>query len=255
MSLLATAKQVSIATGLYNPARWVSRRIRPHQLKSLHQDIDLYRSILPPAALCFDVGANIGEKSEAMLKAGARVVAFEPNPQILPELQARCGRRDNWTLVATALGSGSAIATLHARNSHAQSSLAVDWEGGAAVAKFKVPVITLDAAIECFGCPAFCKVDVEGWELEVLKGLTQPIPLMSFEFHLRESDIQTTIACMKRLAQLGGKDVNITPAASSSFHFDVWMPMERFLAWFPGDLEHTLPGFKYGDIFVRSDSV
>lgn len=118
MSLSASAKQVSIATGLYRPARWLLRRVRPHKLRAFRADIELYRSLIPRGALCFDVGANIGEKSEAMWEAGARVVAFEPNPLVLPELQARCGHRKNWSVVATALGSGAGITTLHARELH-----------------------------------------------------------------------------------------------------------------------------------------
>jgi FkbM family methyltransferase len=253
MSLLATAKRVSIASGLYRPARWLSRRIRPSQLRALRDDIELYRSLLRPGALCFDVGANIGEKSEALLEAGARVVAFEPNPLVLPELQARCGHHKNWTVVATALGSGAAIATLHARESHGQSSLAAEW-GGNVIATYNVPVVTLDSAIQCFGSPAFCKIDVEGWELEVMRGLTQPIPLISFEFHLNDPGIRKTIACLEKLTQFGASRANITPAETSTFHFEEWIPLAQFLGWFPGDLEQSLPGFHYGDIFVKSDA-
>jgi len=51
-------------------------------------------------------------------------------------------------------------------------------------------MVTLDAAtIETFGKPFYCKIDVEGWELDVLKGLSQPIPLISFEFHLNGKNI------------------------------------------------------------------
>ncbi len=78
MSVLRTAKRISIATGLYHSARWLSRRIHPHQLRALRDDIELYQSLLPPGVLCFDVGANTGEKAEALLEAGARVVAFDP---------------------------------------------------------------------------------------------------------------------------------------------------------------------------------
>jgi FkbM family methyltransferase len=216
-------------------------------------DVELFRSLLPPGALCFDVGANIGEKSEALLDAGARVVAFEPNPQVLPELRARCRHRSNWSVVATALGSGPAIATLRAQESHGQSSLSESWEGKV-IATYKVPVVTLDSAIQCFGAPFFCKIDVEGWELEVLMGLTQPIPLLSFEFHLNERDIAKTGGCLRKLAQFGPSRINITPAESSSFHFDDWIPLAQFLAWFPGDLDRTLPGYRYGDIFVRNDA-
>jgi len=243
---------MSIVTGLYRPARWVSRRLRPGQLRAFQEEVALFRSLLPSGALCFDVGANIGEKSEALLDAGARVVAFEPNPLVLPELQARCRSRRNWSIVATALGSGPAIATLRARKSHGQSSLGEGWEGDV-VATYKVPVVTLDAAIHCFGAPFFCKIDVEGWELEVLRGLTRPIPLLSFEFHLNESDITKTLACLETLVQFGSSRINITPAETSAFHLKSWIPLEQFLAWFPGDLDRTLPGYRYGDIFIRSD--
>jgi FkbM family methyltransferase len=253
MSLLSNAKRLSIAAGMYRPARWLSRRLRPSQLRTFQMDVALYRSLLPPGALCFDVGANIGEKSEAMLEAGVRVVAFEPNPEILPELMARCRHRRNWSVVATALGSGPAIATLHAQESHGQSSLSAAWEGNV-VATHNVPVVTLDSAIQCFGKPFYCKIDVEGWELEVLTGLTHPIPLVSFEFHLNERDVAKTIGCLQNLSRFGPARINITPAESATFHFQDWMPLDQFAAWFPGDLDRTLPGDHYGDIFARADA-
>jgi hypothetical protein len=171
----------------------------------------------------------------------------------MPELLARCRHRKNWSVLATALGSGAAVSKLYARAAHGQSGLREDWEGKV-VATYYVPVVTLDSAIQCFGVPFFCKIDVEGWELEVLKGLTQPIPLMSFEFHLSEGDIAKTAACLERLAQLGPSRINVTGAEASSFHLKDWIPIKQFLAWFPGDLERTLPGDHYGDIFVKSDA-
>ncbi len=249
-TLLAQVKRLTIATGVYRPARWLARRLRPSTQRAHLEDVVFLRALLPSGSLCFDVGANIGEKSEAMLDAGCRVVAFEPNPRVLPELHARCAHRAGWTSVAAALGSGPAIATLHARVFHSQSSLSAEWDGAVA-ATYDVPVITLNAAIARYGMPAFCKIDVEGWELEVLKGLTQSMPLLSFEFHLDERGIAKTSACLARLAALGPAFVNLTPAESAHFHFTEWMPIDRFLTWFPGDLAQSLPGKRYGDIFVR----
>ena len=253
-SLSTTVKQMSITTRLYRPARWLSRLIRPCQLRAFQADIELFRSLLPPNALCFDVGANIGDKSEALLQAGGRVVAFEPNPLVLPELRARCNHYKNWTVVEVALGGDAAIATLYLREQHGETSLRQDW-AGKIIASYHVPVVTLDSAIECFGTPDYCKLDVEGWELEVLRGLTQSIPLFSFEFHLNDAGIRETISCLERLAHFGPSRINITPAEIATFHFKEWVPLGQFAAWFPGDLKRSMPGSPYGDIFVRSDAI
>jgi FkbM family methyltransferase len=257
LTALATTgvKQLSISAGVYRPARWLFRRMHPSQLRAFREDVDLYRELVPSGALCFDVGANIGEKSEALLRAGAgRVVAFEPNPRVLPELRARCGGWKNWTLVEAALGSAPGLATLYARERHGQSGLLKDWEKSRVNETFDVPILTLDAAIQYFGRPFFCKIDVEGWELEVMKGLNQPIPLMSLEFHLIEQDIARTQACLERLERFGPGAVNVTPAETATFHFTEWHRLDRFREWFPGDLKCSLPHDIYGDIFVKRDA-
>lgn len=151
-----------------------------------------------------------------------------------------------------ALGSGAAIATLYARQPQGQSGCLPE-SGGTVVATYNVPMVTLDSAIQRFGTPFFCKIDVEGWELEVLRGLTQPLPLVSFEFHLNDHDVRKTIACLETLGHFRGSRVNLTPVERSTFHFERWVALKQFLEWFPGDLERTLPGDKYGEIFVRSD--
>jgi FkbM family methyltransferase len=188
MSLTSGIKHTSIALGLYRPARWLSRRLRPRQFRAHVDDVTFFRSLLPAGALCFDIGANVGEKSEALLDAGVRVVAFEPNPMVIPELKARCGRSERWTYVPAAVGSEGAISTLYVCAQSGQTSLLRGWEGDV-IGTCHVPVVTADAAVRAFGPPHYCKIDVEGWELEVLSGLSHRVPLLSFEFHLTPDDI------------------------------------------------------------------
>ena len=214
--------------------------------------MDFYKTLISADALCFDVGANVGEMSEALVRAGGRVVSFEPNPLVTPELRARFGHRESWSIVEAAVGSEGAITTLYAREAHATSGLDPDWEEGNKVIRtFHVPVVTLDAAIRCFGCPAYCKIDVERWELEVLNGLSQTIPLVSFESHLSERDIKKPVSCLQRLSQLGANRVNITATEASAFHFKKWMTLEQFLGWFPAGMNAAC-SYGYGDIFVKS---
>jgi FkbM family methyltransferase len=43
---------------------------------------------------------------------------------------------------------------------------------------------TMDTLISLYGKPDYCKIDVEGFEINVLKGLNIPLNLVSFEYHL-----------------------------------------------------------------------
>ncbi len=177
MRILTDIKNLSINFGLYGPALWFSRQLRPTRIKVLHDDIIFFKSLLPNSALCFDVGANRGGKSEAMLKAGMRVVAFEPSQEALIELRARCSKNPLWTLMPAAVGSEPGIAKLYCRQDSGLSSLRDDWIGETINTEY-VPVVTLDNAIKTFGNPFYCKIDVEGWELEVLEGTHSSSPII-----------------------------------------------------------------------------
>jgi len=254
MNLLSNVKKASINLGLYPTMRWVERRVvRPTNGKQHEEDIQLFEHLIPGNSLCFDVGANVGKKSEALLAAGKRVVSFEPNPLVIPELQARCKNYNDWKLVSCGLGSGPSILELYARQSHGQSGFVVGWTDKT-IATFNVPVVTLDAAILAFGKPYYIKIDVEGWESEVLSGLSHAIPLISFEFHLVEQKRSDTISCLKKLAKLGESTVNLCAAEGTRFLFDDWMPLGQFMEWFPGDLDIRMPNTYYGDIYVKNEN-
>lgn len=258
MSAITDAgKRIALASGLYRPARWLATRARPRRLKSFRQEVALYRSLLPENALCFDVGANIGERSEALLRAGVRqVVAFEPNPIAIPELRARCGHDRRWTLVEVAMGRCASMQTFYLSAGSPTSSMERNW-AEKVIGEIQAPVMSLDLAIAMWGVPDYCKIDVEGWEFEVLSGLTQSIPLLSFEFHLDPANVTRAKACLGRMVQLTPRArVNVTPAESARFHFDEWRSLEGFTEWFPGDLKESLPRWKpfYGDIFLSAHS-
>jgi len=55
-----------------------------------------------------------------------------------------------------------------------------------------VPMTTLDSLIRSHGVPDYVKIDVEGYELQVIKGLSMAVPLVSFECHLPEFKDETT---------------------------------------------------------------
>jgi len=252
MRRLSRLKQVSLSIGMYRPAKFLHRRLLDReQLAQLRDEVDFYRKLLNPPCLCFDLGANTGEKTEAMLKAGATVVAFEPQADCMRELRARCGHSPSLKTRQAAVGAQAGESTFFIHGNRGRSSLTEVWSDEI-VSTVTVPVTTLDEAIAEYGEPRFCKIDVQFWELEVFKGLTRPIPMLSFEYHLDvENGSERALACLDYLSHLGQLSINVTPAEVLSFAFDEWCTHDEFRRRFPADFRDR-EGFIYGDIFVRT---
>jgi len=209
-----------------------------------------YAALLPQKGLCFDVGANAGRISEALLELGHTVVAFEPQKECVRELRVRCDPwRDRLRVEEVALGEKPDTMTMFLKEYTVQSSLKPGW-GMEDVDSIQVPVSTLDLAIARFGMPQYCKIDVEGWEVQVLSGLTHAIPLISFEYHQEDGMMQDAYACLDRLASLGAITLNLTTGESSDLVLPEWVSMPEFKSLFEGSYKDK-EAFAYGDIYVR----
>jgi FkbM family methyltransferase len=195
-----------------------------------------YRPFIQPDDLCFDIGAHVGNRIRVWLALGARVVAVEPQPHLFRWLQRLYGRHPRVTLLKTAVGSPTAAqsgtATLHiSSRTPTVSTLSPTWinnvQKDASFAWVKwdktvdVPVVTLDGLIAAYGRPTHCKIDIEGYELEALHGLSQAIPSLSFEHIAAATDLSH--ACLSHLSQLGYTQFNYTPGESHHFHSPTWL--------------------------------
>lgn len=187
---------------------WLVRR---HRLRYVQKHIAFYRSFIGPNDVVFDVGANVGWRTLAFWRLGRRVVAVEPQPSCADAL-ARLFSGDRRVIVCPcALGAASGEAELHLCDESVLASLSSEHirtvsESGRFAGKewkrsIRVPVRTLDELIEGYGEPAFIKIDVEGFESEVIQGLSRPIAALSIEYTPEEH--HRAVECLSLLDDLG----------------------------------------------------
>jgi FkbM family methyltransferase len=115
----------------------------------------------------YDVGANTGYYSALVKRLGAEVVAFEPQPEVFSKLE----RVSGITPVQLALGEKEEMAPLFIPETlgmNGSSSLDADWNPTEEIKM--VGVTTLNGIVKGLPRPDFIKLDVEGYEFQVLKG-------------------------------------------------------------------------------------
>lgn len=140
-----------------------------------------------PDSLIVDIGANIGNHTVYFSRTvGARVAAFEPEPHnvLCLEVNARLNEvRDRVTIHRCALGAAAGEVSLTMSiDSNYGSFSAVGPQrpdaAGIAAEASRVPVRRLDQVLDAHHpnhAVSLMKIDVEGMELDVLKGATRTI--------------------------------------------------------------------------------
>ena len=192
----------------------------------------LYAQFLKAGQLAFDIGSHVGDRIGAFRRAGARVVALEPQPLCARVIRAIYAGDDNVTLLESACGPKAGSLTLHINSANPTVTTAsVDfvnaadgaggWEGQKWDTAIEVPVTTLDALIAAYGTPDFVKIDVEGFEADVLAGLSKPVPALSFEFTTIQRDVAH--GCLDRLSQLGPYTFDVALGESQRLELGRWV--------------------------------
>ena len=154
--------------------------------------------------LVFDVGANIGYTTLLFSRAvgpSGRVLAFEPAPRTFNLLVRSLEQANNVECLNLAVSSHAGEASFYETETLDTSSL----EAVAKVEPYNVVVDTLDSIVRSQGRPAFVKIDVEGHEESVFKGmkwlllLDRP-PIILFEA-LSKTALSEILSLLTELAE------------------------------------------------------
>jgi FkbM family methyltransferase len=215
-----------------------------------------YSQFIQANDLCFDIGAHVGNRLRAWSNLGARIVGIEPQPQCMRLLKRWYAHHPHITLVEQAVGSESGTQTLFiSRCAPAVATLSRDWINAVQRTNtfvnvrrdmvLAVTVTTLDALIAQYGEPVFRKIDAEGYELEVLRGLSKAIRALSFEYIPAAIDI--AVDCIERLDQLAMYEFNWSPGESHRLQSAAWLSPDEMGA----HLTSMPVNGRSGDVYAR----
>ena len=215
-----------------------------------------YRQFISNGDIVFDVGANVGNRTKVFLKLHAQVIGFEPQHMCAEFLTVALKNNENFTLVKKALGSEVGEAEMLISDTHTISSMSPKWvesvtrsgRFGSEQWKQRQPVemTTLDRCIKEYGHPTFMKIDVEGYEYEVLSGLTKSIDVISIEF--TPEYMENTYKCIDHLCSLSDEvEFQISLGESMEWHLPTWVSRAQIR-----DVLLKLDARKFGDIYIRS---
>ncbi|HEV2247457.1 MAG TPA: FkbM family methyltransferase [Terriglobia bacterium] len=238
------------ASSVYTFYWWFSDR---SMVERGHRELNFYRELLCgfcKGALIFDIGANQGTKTAVFLTLGANVVAVEPdvtNQNVLKQkfLTYRLARRPV-VIVGKAVSDKESVETMWIDEAgSAKNTLSSKWvetlrtdeerfgHSLTFAQQAKVETVTLKQLVNEHGDPFFIKVDVEGSELSVLRGLHRPVPYLSFEVNLPEF-LQEGLKCVQLLGSMAADGMfNYVVDCQQGLELQEWVGPREFSALLP----------------------
>ena len=159
------------------------------------------------ASLLFDIGANRGLYLDANRNKYMQSILVEANPSLCSFLEKKY-IGDTSVQIVNCIVSNKTSETFYISNADTISTVDRDWiENSRFAGSYQwqpienIPAVSIDALITKYGVPSFIKIDVEGYEYNVLLSMTKAYCPLSFEWAEEKKD--ELLLSLKYLQELG----------------------------------------------------
>lgn len=157
----------------------------------------------------FDIGANVGKFTEECFLRfpDCEVVCVEPNPQLITILNSKFENKNVIVVDKVVSTKNNDEIDFYLSNANTISTASIDWIENSRFSKeyrwdniIKKETINLDELINLYGTPDLIKIDVEGYEYEVILGLSKKQKDICFEWAEEQyENINKTCEYLKKI--------------------------------------------------------
>jgi FkbM family methyltransferase len=252
----ATARRLLLGSRVYYPLRsgyqFLFDRARFEHRQNMRR---FYGRFVHRGDLVFDVGAHIGRYSETFADLGGRVISVEPNPRCCEQLLRlskvrdvrveNCAAGDIPGRLKLRICEDSVLSTV-AEAYYEEASRSPIHKGVRWMESVDVEVVTLDQLAQRYGVPAFVKIDAEGYDNHVLRGMSFRPRALIFEYARILPEVAAR--CFETPILSSGYEFNFSRGLELKFASESWMSgpeLCKRLSDFVGEEA-------YGDVIARS---
>lgn len=191
-------------------------------------------------SLLFDIGANRGLYTDANREKYQRAILVEANPSLCTFLEEKY-RGNSSIQIANTIISNKPSETFYISNADTISTVDREWiEHSRFAGTYQwqpvenIPTCSIDTLVTRYGVPSFIKIDVEGYEYNVLLSMTKLYCPLCFEW--AEEKKEELLLSIKYLHMLGYTKFTVQQEDKYDYTIrdDEWMTYENTLMMLSG---------------------